>query len=69
MGVDLEAAQKYVLRTWIFLPDEKTEPILDSDLMPFSQPGEHIAGSLPPYDPGTTLNTSDQFKKTSLSAK
>lgn len=46
LGSDLKAAEKYVLKTWIFLPDEKTEPTLDADLMPFPQPEEAIAGAL-----------------------
>ena len=46
LGSDLKSAEKYVLKTWIFLPDEKTEPTLDSDLMPFPQPEEEIAGAL-----------------------
>ena len=48
LGADLEIAEKYVLKTWIFLPDEKTSPLLDPDLMPFSQPGKDNTGLLPP---------------------
>ena len=52
LGANLEIAKKYVLKTWIFLPDEKTSPILDPDLMPFSQPGEDKTDLLPPKFPG-----------------
>lgn len=60
MGADLETAKKYVLKTWIFLPDEKTEPVLDSDLMPFSQPEKRIIGSMVTHDPEKNWNASER---------
>jgi hypothetical protein len=61
LGADPQAAEKYVLMTWICLPDEEAEPILDSDIMPFSQPDEELAGSLPPQDLTKVWNASEHF--------
>jgi hypothetical protein len=66
LGADSVAAEKYVLMTWICLPDEDTEPILDSDIMPFSQPGEEITESLIPEDLVKTWNTSEHIKNNHL---
>jgi hypothetical protein len=60
LGADLETAKKYVLKTWIFLPDEKTEPLLDPDLMPFSQPGENMISVQPPKIPGKARIASER---------
>jgi hypothetical protein len=66
LGADSVAAEKYVLMTWICLPDEDTEPILDSDIMPFSQPGEEITESMIPEDSVKTWNTSEHIKNNHL---
>ena len=60
LGSDLKAAEKYVLKTWIFLPDEKTVPILDADLMPFPQPEEAIAVALASKAPNTNGASSER---------
>lgn len=62
LGADEENARKYVLKTWIFLPNENTEPILDWELMPFSQPGEDIVELTTLHDPGKTRDSFDHFK-------
>lgn len=66
LGADPQAAEKYVLMTWICLPDEETEPILDSDIMPFSQPDEERAGSLSPNDLINARNAPERFRKNDL---
>ena len=66
LGADSVAAEKYVLMTWICLPDEDTEPILDSDIMPFSQLAEEIIGSLTPKAQAKALNASERIKKSHL---
>jgi hypothetical protein len=44
-----------------------TEPIMDSDIMPFNQPGEEINGSLTPRDQVKALNASERIKKKTAS--